>query len=128
MRKIILSSLSICILVGCKTKLPNTSGDPLNAVSYGYQPLDPLPVDVKVGEKTIDPLTRHDDVLNSLSDETIRLVIGEVEGGGNISYGSAKMGYKGHSYEIVIDYMKFQTYPKLFRYVKDEKQTKIYNL
>lgn len=115
-------------LTGCKTTLPTTDGDPLNAVSYGYQPLDPLPVDVHLNGKKIDPLTKQKEVLNTLSDETIRLVMGEVEGGGHISYGAAKIGYKGHSYEIIIDYMKFQTYPKLFKYSVKDNKTSIYNL
>jgi hypothetical protein len=114
--------LSTLMVTGCRNALPTTSGDPLNAVSYGYQPLDPLPVDVFINGKKINPLTRQKEVLDALSDETIRLVMGEVTGSGQISYGTAKMGYKGHSYEIVIDYMKFQTYGKPFKYaVKGDK-------
>jgi hypothetical protein len=122
---IIITFLATLALTGCKTSLPTTSGDPLNAVAYGYQPLDPLPVDVILNGSKIDPLTKHNEVLNALSDETIRLVMGEVQGGGHISYGTAKMGYQGHSYEIVIDYMKFQTYGKPFRYTQKDDKTDV---
>jgi hypothetical protein len=117
--------LATLTLTSCQTTLPTTSGDPLNTVSYGYQPLDPLPVDVSINGTKINPLTKQKEVLNALSDETIRLVMGEVTGGGHISYGSAKMGYKGHSYEIVIDYMKFQTYPKPFKYAVKGNKTDV---
>lgn len=128
MKKNLFFLILITSIVGCKSTIPITSGDPLSAVSFGYQPLDPLPVDVMVNSTKIDPLTRQKAVLDVLSDETIRLVMGEVEGGGHISYGPAKIGYKGKSYEIIIDYMKFQTYPKIFMYAKNEKDIKIFNL
>jgi hypothetical protein len=120
------------LLNSCKIFTPMTQGDPIIANNYGYQPLDPLPVDIQSCGTEIDPLTRQSDVLNSLSDETIRLVIGEVQANGTVSYGGAKMGYKGSSYEVIIDYMKFQTYPKMFRYLRtmegEKQKTKIFAL
>ena len=120
--------LFLLLFIRCKTTAPITAGDPIDAVSYGYQPLDPLPVDVRINNKVIDPLTERAAILNALGDETMRIVIGEVEGAGQISYGSSKMGYEGRSYVVVIDYMKFQTYPKLFRYSQDSAAVKIYTL
>ena len=127
MQKISLTAfIAVLLLTSCRTVLPKTIGDPLNAVSYGYQPLDPLPVDVKLDGVTIDPLSKHDEVLNALSDETIRLVTGEVTANGRVSYGTATMGYEGRSYEIIIDYMKFQTYGKPFKYSVIGKKTDVY--
>lgn len=114
------------LFTSCKSTLPTTTGDPLNAVSYGYQPLDPLPVDVKINDVVIDPLTQPEAVLNALSDETIRLVTGEVTASGRVAYGTASMGYKGHSYEVIIDYMKFQTYGKPFKYSVNGRKTDVY--
>lgn len=128
LRFILLATLLGLVLPACKTSQPVTSGDPLNAVGYGYQPLDPLPVDVQLAGNKINPLSKHSEVLNALSDETLRLAIGEVQGDVSISYGPAKIGYKGHSYEVIIDYIKFQTYPKLFRYEKKDKLIKLYDL
>lgn len=90
---------------GCATwQGPNTLGDPKNAQSYGYHPIDPLPVQMKfTGSLT------NQRILDSLPDETMRLAVGEVQGSGGITFGPAKAGYKGNSYVVILDYIKFNT-------------------
>ncbi|NLR60728.1 hypothetical protein HGH93_21640 [Chitinophaga polysaccharea] len=112
MKKIILSLAISGIVAACNTvKQGTTQGDPKNAVSYGYQPLDPLPVSlISTADKTTAG-TLNERYLKSLPDETMRLAIGEVDGSGNISFGSAKFGYAGSSYIIILDYIKFATHP-----------------
>jgi hypothetical protein len=92
-------------LTGCASwPLPKTPGDPQNAPSYGYHPIDPLPVRIK-GEGVIT--TKR--VLDSLPDETMRIAIGQVQGNGGITFGPAKAGVAGNSYVVILDYIKFET-------------------
>jgi hypothetical protein len=103
-----------------------TQGDPKNAQSFGYQPLDPLPVEVLLNQgssnDTIRRLPYNTRVMNSLPDETMRLAIGEIDASSNISFGTAKLGYAGNSYVVILDYIKFDTksFPtKIFKVKED---------
>lgn len=99
------------LLAACNgAKLPMTLGDPRGAQTFGYQPLDPLPVSVDLTKKgTNDSRTTNQIIMDLLPDETTRLAIGQSDISGNISYGPAKVGYKGHTYNVVLDYIKFDT-------------------
>jgi len=108
-------TLIILLQLSCKSsKLPTTLGDPKNAQPFGYQPLDPLPVHVHVNdlkkansEKDLIPYTTR--LMNSLPDETMRLAIGQVDANSNVSFVTAKLGYEGNSYVVILDYIKFDT-------------------
>lgn len=102
---ILLSGVFVVLLAGCATwNVPSTLGDPRTAQSYGYHPMDPLPVDLK-----FDGTLTNARLMRSLPDETMRLAVGEISGGGGITYGPATAGYKGRSYVVVLDYIKFNT-------------------
>ncbi|PKN63032.1 MAG: hypothetical protein CVU57_21190 [Deltaproteobacteria bacterium HGW-Deltaproteobacteria-15] len=102
---ILLSGAFAVLLAGCATwNVPSTLGDPRTAQSYGYHPMDPLPVDVKY-----DGTLTNARLMRALPDETMRLAVGEISGGGGITYGPATAGYKGRSYVVVLDYIKFNT-------------------
>jgi hypothetical protein len=81
-----------------------TSAELVN--NYGYHPIDPLPVEV-FAPPGVNVTSQA--ILNALPDETMRLAIGELTGDGSIAYGPAKAGYKGRSYLVVLDYIKFDT-------------------
>lgn len=102
--------LCFCLLIltncGTVSKLPKTQGDPLNVNSYGYHPLDPLPVELEVD--TANPLT-NSRLLKAMPDETIRLAIGQVISTGGLKFTTASAGYEGNSYVVVLDYIKFNT-------------------
>jgi hypothetical protein len=112
---VILALFLILIFPSCVKKHSKSSG--LHKVSihnqsksYGYHPLDPLPVDIKFQTQgSITPENKSNRILNSLPDETMRLAIGEITRDGGISFGSAKAGFKGKSYIVILDYMKFTT-------------------
>jgi len=106
MKTQVLFALSLVVLLlGCSNwRVPDTAGDPKNAASYGYQPIDPLPVNMKYSG-----ILSNKRILDSLPDETMRLAIGEVLGSGGITFGLAKAGYKGNSYVVILDYIKFNT-------------------
>jgi hypothetical protein len=97
--------------VGCVTpsilRPPRTPGSVENAPAYGYHPIDPLPVLIKVADGEPPPPVSK--LLSVLPDETMRIAIGEVQRSGNVSYGPAKTGVAGNSYVVVLDYIKFHT-------------------
>lgn len=103
--RLILLFLALLFLFGCSSVLHNnTLGDPKTAQTYGYQPLDPLPV--AIAHK--DSITNKD-VLNALPDETMRIAIGQFNVDGGISFGISNIGVKGSNYLITLDYIKFTT-------------------
>lgn len=121
--RFLLFSLVIIAISSCdatkKLATPTTLGDPKNAISYGYQPIDPLPVKIGIdtsingGGVILTSLIKIADknkrIMGSLPDETMRLAIGQVDGKGNISFTTAKLGYAGSSYIVILDYIKFDT-------------------
>ncbi|UTA68487.1 hypothetical protein [Emticicia sp. 21SJ11W-3] len=130
-----LSYLLICfIFFGCGALKNNkglrTQGDPQDAQSYGYQPIDPLPVQFFhtngiTGLPTIIDINqvpeRNEKVLQTLHDETMRLAIRELDGKFNGSFSSAKLGYENRTYEIILDYIKFDTKSLLVKITKENK-------
>ena len=83
-------------------RVPNTLGDARNAQAYGYTPLDPIPVQVEGNPAQAD-------LLKALPNETVRIAIGEVGAKGGLTFGTAKLGAEGRSYEVILDYIKFTT-------------------
>lgn len=110
---VIVSSCGVTKPVKDKSGQSTTQGDPKNAQSFGYQPLDPLPVDVILRDKNYKDSTillpYNTRLMNSLPDETMRLAIGEIDASSNISFGTAKLGYERRSYVVILDYIKFDT-------------------
>lgn len=105
---LIITGLLLVLMTGCASwKLPKTLGDPKNANTYGYHPLDPLPIKIELLDEK-QPISNAR-ILNALPDETMRLAIGEVNSSGGISFSGATVGYKGKSYVGILDYIKFNT-------------------
>lgn len=107
----LLSLLPACLLAallaGCTSwpmPLPKTAGDPQLAPSYGYHPIDPLPVRLKA-----EAPPSNAKILDALPDETMRIAIGQIQANGGITFGPAKAGVAGNSYVVVLDYVKFET-------------------
>lgn len=75
--------------------------------SYGYHPIDPLPVEIRTA--TGAPLKNNIPILDALPDETMRMAIGTVSNGGGISFGPAKIGMQNQNYVVILDYIKFDT-------------------
>ncbi|MFT4203653.1 MAG: hypothetical protein QM610_07015 [Chitinophagaceae bacterium] len=94
----------LAFLSGCATKLPQSSG--YTASGYGYNPLDPLPINI---DTTGNRQNYRQRVLNALPDESIRLAIGHLDYQGKISFSTASMGYEDSSYVVILDYIKFNT-------------------
>ncbi len=113
-------------LTGCasfKTRIIaplKTQGDPLNSPSYGYTPLDPVSADI---DSSL--LKLKESVANVLTDETMRLAIGNVSGSGNITYGKSLIGVKGQRYIVVLDYIKYVTIPFPVTFDRDSSELHI---
>lgn len=98
----------ITVLASCSaTRDARTPGDIQNAKKYGYHPLDPLPVKV-ISSDPRNPLT-NERILQSLPDETMRLAVGEFKTDVGLTFSTATTGYKGNSYVVILDYIKFNT-------------------
>lgn len=112
---------AICLTtLGCSLskQMPRatTIGDPINAYSYGYQPIDPLPVSYgidsgqdKIMMNNYGARIPNKRLMESFPDETMRLAIGQIDGKGNVSFASSKYGYAHSSYIVILDYIKFDT-------------------
>ncbi|RUO36964.1 hypothetical protein CWE13_08960 [Aliidiomarina shirensis] len=89
----------VVLLSGCSSiNVPLDSGSAED--NFGYHPLDPLPVQLNIP---------NGEVLNALSDETMRLAIGTVTREGSLTFGPAKLGVEGKNYVVILDYIKFST-------------------
>ena len=64
-KKLFFSLAFIALIMSCKTPRPVTLGDPSNAESFGYHPIDPLPVKLDIDSK-IQPMEVNKYILNSL--------------------------------------------------------------
>ncbi|EGN75560.1 hypothetical protein A28LD_1173 [Idiomarina sp. A28L] len=96
-------SLVLVFVVGVLTGCSSVSfpiDDATGQNNFGYHPLDPLPVHVGIPQG---------EVLNALSDETMRLAIGTFTQEGGLSFGPAKLGVQGNNYVVILDYIKFST-------------------
>jgi len=99
--------MSLLISAACTTfETPLTQGDPAAVVAYGYTPLDPLPINLKI---PMNYRPTNQDLLDMMPDETMRLGIGTLSASGAVSFGPASAGYAGNSYVVVLDYTKCTT-------------------
>jgi len=87
-------------------KLPTTLGDTSNSGSYGYHPIDPLPVWTENKNKKV---ITNSILLSSMPDETIRLAIAEVSSDGVLKFGTTSIGRANKSYVVILDYIKYST-------------------
>ncbi len=104
MQKILLICFVSLAIGGCASfTIPATSGDTKSAQSYGYNPVDSLPVTVS------PPNASREKKLEALPDETMRLAIGQFDGKSGLTFGPAAAGVAGNSYVVILDYTKFTT-------------------
>lgn len=101
-------NLLICFvslaMAGCASfTIPAAPDDLKSAQSYGYNPVDSLPVTVS------PPNASREKKLEALPDETMRLAIGQFDGKAGLAFGPATAGVAGNSYVVILDYTKFTT-------------------
>jgi hypothetical protein len=120
--------LPLCAAIfflGCSiTKhLPDTLGDPRNAPNYGYTPIDPLPAYIDDSTHLIMNFNGDAKYAKLLSEETMRMAIASTDDSAGISYATNKVGTAGHSYIVVLDYIKYVSLP-MFANVIDSANIK----
>src|SRR4051794_15981557 len=96
--------LGAVVLAACGslTHLPQTPSELVKGSSY--LPLTPKPIALKnvTGVKSAA-------FLNSLPNETMRISIGSRDETGSLTFGSSAIGQEHHSYEVIVDYIKYAT-------------------
>lgn len=77
---------------------------------YTYIPIDPFPVEI-VQEKSCPKQTANglSNLLASLPDNAVRMLVERFDSKGNVSYGISKGGIKNESYRITVDYINADT-------------------
>ena len=76
----------------------------------GYQPLDPISVDLVWSDvPSADPNERQRQLLCALPSEAVRLAIGQADSSGNITFGPFTAHAKTGSYVVVLDYIKYES-------------------
>ncbi len=94
--------LSACTTDRLSTSLPRSQGEAFSG--YNYVPLDPLGVRTVAGTGCSDNRISGN-LLNALPDNAVRIAMREFSASGDATFGPASVGAKGHSYEVVLDYI-----------------------
>lgn len=116
MKQLFLLILAIILTSCSSSKLSSTADNKFftfsssGNVSFGYQPIDPIPVKLTFLDKD-SITTRNGKLMNSLPDESMRLAIGETIGNMGVSFGPIKYGMKNNTYIVILDYIKYNTQP-----------------
>lgn len=116
--KIIFAVVVVASVGGCKI-YPASSYDETSG--YTYIPLDPLRVITAKGENctaeekvlggSSEPSAspQFKDVLSSLPDNTVRMVVENFTSGGSVTYGVGKIGGNSEHYRVTADYISADT-------------------
>lgn len=113
-RHVALLSLLV-VLSGCgifsPADLPLSAGE--KESGYTYVPIDPFPVITQAGEgceKNQKPPRAK--LLDSLPDNAVRMLVERFEANGGVTYGPSKVGGRGQSYRVTVDYINADTINK----------------
>jgi hypothetical protein len=105
--KIVASALMLALLSGCAAvggdKLPKSLGE--QSASYGYIPLDPLPIKTAEFAGSCTSSNSYKPLLEALPDISVRFAVAELSSGGQLQFGPALVTSKGTAYRAVLDYI-----------------------
>lgn len=108
----IAASAGCTMFPGTPTKTGNnTTAASLGEIESGYTyiPVDPFPVDVKLGASCKGPDRADATLLDSLPDNAVRMLVERFDKSGAISYGVSKAGIKDQFYRVTVDYINADT-------------------
>lgn len=124
--------LQLIALTGCgifsPSDLPLSAGE--KESGYTYVPIDPFPVITQAGEgceKNQKPPRAK--LLDSLPDNAVRMLVERFEANGGVTYGPSKVGGRGQSYRVTVDYINADTINKrvwIRRSFRDAKGDRLY--
>jgi hypothetical protein len=112
MMRIIVFLVIVAMVVGCATNFkPQTEAE--RESGYTYIPIDPFPVETVPGDSCRDTKQEKAKIfgtlLQSLPDNAVRMLIEKFNALGTVTYGPAKLGAKGESYRVTVDYINADT-------------------
>lgn len=126
MTKISVILIGVIVVAGCKNLAPQSHGE--LSSGYTYIPIDPFSVQTVRGDScrlvdvyasSASPLMEdrqlrggvpvYKDIMDSLPDNAVRMLIEQFDSNGNVSYGAGKLGSKYESYQITVDYISADT-------------------
>ncbi|MCG8066374.1 MAG: hypothetical protein JAY84_00810 [Candidatus Thiodiazotropha taylori] len=102
-------SLSGCVTVGSKPPSKQTEGEVESG--YTYIPIDPFAVDTVESDSCKEHgfKPKPEDLLASLPDNAVRMLVEKIDTSGSVTYGTSKLGAKGESYIITVDFINADT-------------------
>jgi hypothetical protein len=111
--------LAAIMLSGCgtfgeafKRTESRTTAESIGEIESGYTyiPIDPFPVDIQQ-EKSCPKATGNglSQLLASLPDNAVRMLVERFDKQGNVTYGASKSGLKDESYRVTVDYINADT-------------------
>lgn len=122
--RLLLCVLGVVNMAGCTIKPADYKSAEDDGSGYTYIPLDPLPVTMTPGlccPKTADPSKtisvpssaavkeNVNNILLSLPDNAVRMVVENLKTSGNITYGAGKIGSNLERYRVTSDYISADT-------------------
>lgn len=100
------------VISGCTTTFSPQSVAEKES-GYTYVPIDPFAVQTIPGDSCAEsPQERakvYGTLLQSLPDNAVRMLIERFNASGSVTYGPAKLGAKGESYRVTVDYINADT-------------------
>lgn len=112
MKKILILICVVVIFGGCATTFPPKSVGEKES-GYTYVPIDPFSVQTILDDSCKDSpqekAKTYGTLLQSLPDNAVRMLIERFNASGTVTYGPAKLGAKGESYRVTVDYINADT-------------------
>ena len=101
MKKALIILISSIVFLSCSPKNAKTLGESTVLEGFGYQPIDPLPLNIFLMrdssyvylKKPLSAILSINSIAQLLPDETMRLAIGQIDGTGNIMYPISRAGF-----------------------------------
>jgi hypothetical protein len=101
----------VALLGGCASTFPQSEGE--RQSGYTYVPIDPFAVQTVLGDSCKETGSGkakvYGTLLESLPDNAVRMLIERFNASGTVTYGPAKLGAKGESYRVTVDYINADT-------------------
>lgn len=107
MIRIILTLLIAYELAGCATPAVKTLGE--KSSGFTYVPVNPIPVDDVGMCQSDSKMQANLRILKYLPDNTVRMLIQQVDVSGNIAYGVSKANTAKGLYKVTVDYIDADT-------------------
>ena len=77
---------------------------------YTYVPIDPFPVDQVDSDSCRERKAKAEgELLRSLPDNAVRMLVEQLDVGGKLTYGASQVGSKHEKYRITVDYINADT-------------------